>query len=81
MKYTEEEFIELMDAVEALGGIYCEGEKHEINKVEFGHGNPAVLMGCGKPGLFEMPYGDGKFLRVCARCDDLGSWPRLSGNL
>jgi hypothetical protein len=80
MRYTEAEFFDLMDAIESIGGRYLEDQVHEVTTMDFGHGNPPVKLGCGKPGLFEIPDGE-RFLTLCARCDDLGAWPRLRGNI
>lgn len=85
MRYTQDELIELMDAVEEQGGTHlddrCKAKKYTFvgDKV-----NPVILAGCGNELLFEVPYvgsnDAAESLTVCAVDDDMGKWPRFGGD-
>jgi hypothetical protein len=85
MKYTHDEAIELMDAIEEQGGEHldqtCSAKKYSFvgDKMK-----PVVRPGCGEDLMFEVPYvgeHDTKAsVTVCAVDDDLGKWPRFGGD-
>lgn len=89
MKYSQDEFLELMERVEYQGGSFLDDvhEKRVVRipkQAEKGR-RSTIELGCGHQSLFEIPYelenpgpaGELGIIRVCAVEDDVGKWPRF----
>lgn len=89
MNYTEQQFVRLMEMVEAEGGEHldeqCKGRRFEISGEPYLKTQRVTLPYCGNSALFEIPYEkpvDGTNaavldkVRVCALDDMVGLWPR-----
>lgn len=81
MNYSQEQFFELIAAVEAEGGSLtedlCGAHSYEMVGEK---SKPVMLPGCGNTSIFFVPYDLGDKLgelRLCAVCDDLGATPRF----
>lgn len=83
MNYSQDEFFELMDQVEAQGGTHldemCKAKTYEFTGDRI---KPATLPGCGNVALFDVPFLDNSSdgVTVCAVDDDMGKWPRFGGD-
>lgn len=81
MNYSPEQFFELIEAIEAEGGVLtediCSARRYDMTGKE---GKPFSLRGCNNTSVFLLPYDLGDTLgevRLCAVCDDLGATPRF----
>jgi hypothetical protein len=90
MNYDQEEFFDLIEAVESQGGELldemCKSIKYEFSGKE---SKPVTIAGCGNTSIFKVPYNaldiKGKEVGlhpvvVCAVDDDIGKWPRFGGD-
>lgn len=83
MNYSQDDFFELMDAVEAQQGTHldeqCVAKKYIFSGKKI---QPLTYPGCGNSALFMVPYEGGKEpeVKVCAVDDDMGRWPRFGGD-
>lgn len=86
MEYSQDQFFALMEAVEEAGGQHLEDVRcaSRLYKWSGNQIKPARLPGCGNQTVFAIPYtADDKAVAtvheiiVCARCDDVGMWPRF----
>lgn len=86
MKYSQNQFMRLIEAVEDQGGSYLDESCKPVRAFEFTGPNKLkesekALNYCGNQSMFEIPYEDehgGKgTIKLCAVEDDLGNWPRF----
>ena len=85
-RYTQDEFLRLIEAVEDQGGQYLDEHCKPVRAFDFTGDVPLkerdkALSYCGQPSLFDVPYedehgGQGK-IKVCAVDDGMGMWPRF----
>lgn len=91
MNYSQEDFIELIEAVEEQGGTHLDEDcaKKVVlvkKRVPRGKTSRFALARCGNASLFEIPYeledtgtaGEVGIIRVCAVDDNVGAWPRFN---
>lgn len=90
MNYEQDEFFELIEAVEQGGGVLlddlCKAKTYQWSGSK---GKPVTLAGCGNQALLQIPY-DALDVRgneqgvhpvvVCAVDDEVGKWPRFGGD-
>lgn len=79
MKYNHDEFVELIEVVEAQGGTLLD-DPHAVKVTK--HTTPRGEMtvrtsGCGAYSMFEVPVEGGKPAVLCAVCDNMGMMPRF----
>lgn len=87
MRYSEQQYINLITAVEDQGGEHrdemCSARSYTMTGKQ---GKPVTLPGCGNTSIFSLPYDATDSLGsatvasevvVCAVCDDMGLWARF----
>ena len=86
MKYSQEEFFDLMERVENEGGEHLD-DICGVRQYTFSgpHTKPLTDPGHGEVTLFKIPYlheddSTAGELTVCAVDDDMGRWPRYGGD-
>lgn len=89
MEYKQDEFLNLMEAVDDQGGEHLDEMcKAKVYSEFTGRHKVKTLTwaGCGQSAIFEVPYepenqsdaAELALVRVCAVEDSMGAWPRFS---
>lgn len=91
MRYTQDEFFRLMQAIEDQGGTHLDQTHDPVYHTEFAGSHPQAkgveITYCGLDVMFEVPYeGLDKHgadlgvqpVEVCAVDDWVGRWPRFA---